>query len=85
MNNIILITSQLLLSSMKGKLTKAGTTVWLQIVTMATLAAVAQTFIVGAVTQDTDVLTATVVSAARVHHCVTIRRCQFSAWCKHWK
>lgn len=38
---------------------------------MATLAAEAQTIIVGAVTQDTNVLTATVVSAARVHYCKT--------------
>lgn len=56
--------------------------VWLQIVTMATLAAVAKTFIVGAVTQDTDLLTATVVSATRVHHCASQKRkqCQHSAW-----
>lgn len=43
----------------------------MKIVTMTTLAAVAQTVIVSAVTQDTNVLTATVVSATGVHHCRT--------------
>lgn len=51
------------------KLTEASPTVSLEVVTMATLAAEAQAIIVGAVTQYTDVLAATVVSAARVHHC----------------
>lgn len=38
---------------------------------MATLAAEAQAFVVGAVTQDTNVLTAAIVPATRVHHCKT--------------
>lgn len=36
---------------------------------MATLAAESQSIIVSAVAQDADLLTAAVVSAARVHHC----------------
>lgn len=44
---------------------------------MVTLAAEAKTIIVGAVTQYTDLLTATVVSAARVHHCETRQMCHF--------
>lgn len=43
----------------------------LKVVTMATLAAEAQTIIVSAVTQYTNLLTATIVSATRVHHCRT--------------
>ena len=50
------------------KLTKAGPPVSVQVVTMATLAAEAQAVVVGAVTQNTNLLTAAVVSAARVHH-----------------
>lgn len=45
-----------------GKLTKATMTVRLQVVAMATLAAKAQTVIVSAVTQDTDVVATSVVS-----------------------
>lgn len=43
----------------------------IKIITMATFAAVAQAVVVSAVTQDTNVLTATIVSATGVHHCRT--------------
>lgn len=44
---------------------------------MATLAAEAQTIIVSAVTQYTNVLTTTIVSATRVHHCRTKQMSDF--------
>lgn len=49
-------------------LTEAGTLVGLEVVTKATLTAVAQAIVVRAVTEYTDVLAASIVSAARVHH-----------------
>lgn len=58
---------------MSKKLTEAGPPVRLQVVTMATLAAEAQTIIVSAMTQDTNLLATTIVSATRVHHCETRR------------
>lgn len=46
----------------------------MKVITMATLAAVTETIIVGAMTQYTNVLTATVVPATRVYHCRTQQR-----------
>lgn len=52
-------------------LTKTGPVVRMEVIAMATLASEAQPVIVGTMAQYTNVLAATVVSAARVHDCRT--------------
>ncbi len=59
---------------MNRKLSKAGPLIRVDVVSKATLATVAQTIVVSAVTQHTDVLTATVAFAARVRHCETRKK-----------